>query len=77
MKKLLLPVAVVATLGFASCGGADVCSCMELSEEMMKLESMDEMEKFAEEHKDELDACEKLGKDMGEEEAEKAAKDCK
>lgn len=77
MKKLLLPVAVVATIGFASCGGADVCGCLELSEEMMKIDDTDKMKAFAEEHKSEFEACEKLGKDMGEEEAEKAAKDCK
>ncbi len=85
MKKVLLVLGVVSTVGMISCGGeeekedknSDVCNCVELGEKMMKIEDMDEMQKFAEEHKAEFDACEKLGKQMGEEEAEKAAKDCK
>lgn len=76
MKKLLLPVAVVATLGFASCGGADVCSCKELSEKAMKLETPEEAEKFLKENEAAMKDCEKMMEDMGEEEAEKAAKDC-
>ena len=85
MKKVLLILGVVSTVGMISCGGEEekedsegnrVCDCVKLSEEMMKIEDMEEFEKYAKEHKDEFDACEKLGKEMGEEEAEKAAKDC-
>jgi hypothetical protein len=28
MKKMLLSVAVIATIGFTSCGGPSVCDCM-------------------------------------------------
>ena len=29
MKKMLLSVAVIATIGFTSCGGADPCECLK------------------------------------------------
>lgn len=86
MKKVLLVLGVISTVGMISCGGEEekegedkgigVCDCMELSEKMMDMEDMEEMEAFSKEHKDEFEACEKLGKEMGEEEAMKAAKDC-
>lgn len=32
MKKMILMVAVVATVGLTSCGGADMCECVNMEE---------------------------------------------
>lgn len=68
MKKLLLPVAVVATLGFASCGGGDLdlCGCMDLKN---KYDSEKEaVEALGEEQ---VEKCMDLMKDAKKEDAEK------
>ena len=74
MKKLLLSVAVIATMGLASCGGEEageskLCACMkekpsEMSDDCKKLQkesmaSPEAMKKMEEEAK----ACEKDKKD--------------
>ena len=33
MKKLVLAVAVIATMGIASCGGPSICECYEINKE--------------------------------------------
>ena len=66
MKKLLLSVAVVATMGLASCGGeeageSEVCKCAKMekpSDDCKKLAEKD-MAKFAKE----AEACGKDKKD--------------
>ncbi len=68
MKKLLLLPAVA--LMMASCGGADVCSCKKMADEMMeKMKDIDMSDKKAmaaleEEYKDQAEECEALEKDL-------------
>lgn len=75
MKKMLLMVAVVATVGLTSCGGADVCECMnekpdeqseackelakEWEEKMEKAESDEDKAKVLEEMTDLTKDCKK------------------
>ena len=59
MKKVLLSVAVVAAFGLASCGGPDVCECVNMeepSEECKDLEKewKKEFEEASDEEKEEM-----------------------
>lgn len=73
MKKVLLSVAVVATVALASCGGPSVCDCVKLDDEMRKEmgdEPTDEKRKEVEEsYKSKIDACKKLGEEAQKDEA--------
>ena len=68
MKKLVLSVAVIATMGLASCGGGGLCECVNMDEmtdecKTMKDEWKAKFEKASEEEqktmKAEIEACEK------------------
>lgn len=65
MKKVLLAVAVVAAFGMTSCGGPDVCDCVNLE--------YDEEGKPKDE--DLAKKCEEMGKDKSEEEIEEMMKE--
>lgn len=73
MKKVLLSVAVVATLALASCGGPSVCDCVKLDDEMRKEmgdEPTEEKAKEIEEkYKSKAEACKKLGEEAEKDEA--------
>ena len=49
MKKVLLAVAIVATFGLTSCGGGDLCECID---KVSKAESMDDIKALEGECKD-------------------------
>lgn len=66
MKKLLLPLAVVATIGFVSCGGSELCDCMSLKD---KYDSKKEAEEALGEEK--VEKCMDLMKDAKKEDIEK------
>jgi len=80
MKKIVLSVAVIATMGIASCGGTSLCECVNMDEmtEECKTMKKDWKAKFKEASDEdkktmqaEIEACEKEKKDSGsEEEAE-------
>ena len=42
MKKLVLSVAVIATMGLASCGGASLCDCVNMDEPSEECKKMEE-----------------------------------
>lgn len=85
MKKVMLSVAVVATLALASCGGPSICDCVKMGEEMMKeAEGADEakMKEIEEKYKDKAEACKKMGEEAQKDEAKakemaEEAKNCK
>jgi len=82
-----MSVAVATTVLLSSCGGADMCSCMDGQEKMMK--EMDEagddeakLKEIEESYKAQMEECKKLGekmqeemKDLSPEEAEKKMKE--
>ena len=59
MKKLLLPT---VALMMASCGGEDICSCIEAEKEMNEKLAVADADKEAieAEYKNQKEACEKL-----------------
>lgn len=67
MKKVLMTVAIAATLGFVSCGGgADVCGCMKMGEDMAKemtdaAGDADKIKEIQESYKDQTEECAKMG----------------
>ena len=83
MKKLLLSVAVIATIGFTSCGeSTDACSCKATTAEAAKAanDAGDDAKKVAAaaaaDYADALAACVTAAKDGGDEYA-KAMAECK
>ena len=74
MKKLLLSVAVIATMGLASCGGADPCEC---AKEKSGEESAACKELYAEWDKKYTDAKTPEDKQKVLEDGEALTKDCK
>ena len=82
MKKLLLSVAVIATMGLASCGAStDACSCKATEAEALKAASeagtdADKAKAVTDKYAGDLAACATAKKDGGEEYA-KALKECK
>lgn len=80
MKKVFLS-AVVAGFLFTSCG-SDVCDCVNAMEEMEKKmeeagDDADAKKKIAEEYKDQMEKCAKLGEGKSEEEQKKLAEEAK
>lgn len=72
MKKLTFSVAIIATLGLASCGSSEydeVCECAEMALEMQKEaegKGLEEMAKIMDKYKADFEKCEKTFKDMDE-----------
>jgi hypothetical protein len=79
MKKVIYSVAIVATMALASCGGSEVCDCVNLAGEMEKEMKADgaDMEKVQEKYKDKMEACKKLGEGKSEEEMKKLQEEAK
>lgn len=63
MKKVLFAVALVASFGLTSCGGDDLCSCVD---KLTNAKDMDEMKK--------MEKCVKMVSEAKSEDIEKCSK---
>jgi len=68
MKKVLLSVAVIASMAMVSCGSDALCECAEAEKEMRglidKAENEEAEDKIRDSFKDKKDACKKLYKEF-------------
>lgn len=83
MKKIVLSIAVIATMGLASCGGTSLCECVNLDEDKADEKMLEECKtmktdwkaKFKDASEEEqktmqaeIEACEKEKEESGSEE---------
>lgn len=76
MKKLILPVAAFSMLFLTSCGGSEICGCvdsmLEMAKEMKATNGdMSKMEEIEAKYKDDFEKCQKI--DEGKTDEEKQA----
>lgn len=86
MKKVLTALAIVAAFGITSCGGPDLCDCVNLRDERKAeiKEAGDDkykVKEIKEEYEAKREECDKLieemAEDKGKDEVKKAIKECK
>jgi hypothetical protein len=82
MKKLTYLLVLITFLGLSSCGGSEVCNCIDLSLEYSKEYKtangdLVKLEKFDERFKEDIEKCENLGKGKTNDELKEMDKEAK